>query len=148
MNSVKRVVLKDNLSLTSLRIIGISSHDNDYRVSWAINNQIGLNFSKSDNLDIRTVGAQLPNSFTSFAFFDIKTGYLFRLISNRCPGGFLSKDYRTIDYFLVIEGDVDPMHVHELVCQLKGVEIIHTAFVIDPASFGKKLLPVIATLAA
>lgn len=112
----------------AFRLIGISSHENDYRVCWAINGELGLRLNRTDNLAVfhKKLGAK--QEFSLFRYFDEEDYLDYHLISNRCEDGFLLEELKNIDYLLRISGDCDDAIADRLLEGLKNTGIITTAF--------------------
>jgi hypothetical protein len=95
----KRNVLKLDTSLVLFTVIGISSHENDYRLSWNMNENLLLNLVQIEDFAIDT-----GMEFTRFKHEDEeRTLYL---ISNRCNNGFLLEKFRNFDFILKIEPEL------------------------------------------
>ena len=113
-------------------LIGISSHENDYRISWAINTQLKMAFKRTDNLHIHNPRISEDQEFSLYQFTDPETLLHYDLFSNRCDNGFLLEEMKNIDYFLKISGDANKNFPTQLVNKLKKIDIITTAFEINP----------------
>ena len=122
----------------SFILIGISSHENDYRLSWAINNTLGIQLSKTHNLVIYNKRTDENQEFSLYQFTDEETLLQYHLISNRCDNGFLLEEMTNIDFLLQITGEVNKGVLSDTVLRLKEIEIITTAFAIDPESLKSK----------
>jgi hypothetical protein len=121
--------------------IGISCHENDYRLIWAVNAKLNTAFVKIDDFnDYITTGAE--KSFSRYFFEDADRYISFYILSNRCDNGYLVPEYRKVDYFLFLKGETEPGFAEAMVGKLKQVEIISTAFLIDIHSLksARKLL--------
>lgn len=123
------------------QIIGISSHENDYRLIWAVNTGINTAFVRISNFEVSD-GKQNNNEFSRYFYDDTDRCLGLYIISNRCDNGYLVPEYRNIDYFLFVKGECEPGYPSGLAVKLKKVEIISTAFVIDQKSIRslKKIL--------
>jgi hypothetical protein len=123
-------------------LIGISSHENDYRVSWAMNNNLGMFLKRCENLVIYNSRISRNQEFSFYQYTDQETLLHYDLISNRCDDGFLLEELSNIDYILKISGDGGKSFVNQLTNRLKKINIITTAFEIDPFALKsrKKLL--------
>lgn len=119
------------------RLIGISSHENDYRLSWAVNSQLGLSLTKVDDLPVIRKGLAEGISFSQFRHTDDIKMFKINLISNRCPDGFLIMEFKNIDYFFQIFGDPDKAYFDGLIAGLKSVSIISAAFEIPQPALKK-----------
>lgn len=113
------------------RLIGISSHENDYRICWAINRELGLRLNRTDNLAVYHKKTGVRQEFSLYRYYDEETYLDYHLIANRCEDGFLLEELKNIDYFLRISGDCEDDFTERLLVKLKNTGIITTAF---PAS--------------
>jgi hypothetical protein len=123
------------------RIIGISSHENDYRLIWAVNSKLHYDFKKIGNLTLDDKSNSIIE-FSRYYYEDEDSFIACYIVSNRCSDGYLLPEYRTTDYFLFLKGEIEPGLPEELAKKLKQVGIVSTAFVIDIKSLKsiKKLL--------
>jgi hypothetical protein len=110
--------------------IGISCHENDYRLIWAINAKLNTAFVKIDDFnDCRVTGE--AKTFSRYYFEDADRYISFYILSNRCDNGYLVPEYRKFDYFLFLRGETDPGFAEAMVGKLKQIDILSTAFVVD-----------------
>jgi hypothetical protein len=123
-------------------LVGISSHENDYRLSWAINTHLKMALKRSENLQIHNPRIEQDQEFSIYQFTDPEMVLHYYLIANRCDNGFLLEEMKNIDYVLKISGDADKNFPGQLVNKLKKIDIITTAFEINPSELKsrKKLL--------
>jgi len=113
-------------------LIGISSHQNDYRISWAINKQFNLKLSKTENLKIFNEKLSVDQFFSLYTYEDENSLSLYNLIANRCHNGFLMEELKNIDFLLQIYGETNDTFIKNLISGLKQIDIIITSFKIDP----------------
>lgn len=118
------------------KLLGISSHENDYRLSWALNRKLGLQFRKVDNLIIRTINEEY-NEFSIFQSHQDDNSLKMNLISNRCPDGFLIKEMRNIDFILQIFGEISQAELDTIVTKLKTINLVSAVFEILPGKIKK-----------
>ncbi|OFX46911.1 MAG: hypothetical protein A2X13_08060 [Bacteroidetes bacterium GWC2_33_15] len=119
---------------TGFKLIGISSHENDYRLSWALNKYLGYNFSKSENLLIQKPKHNIEQSFSVYIYNDEETFLQYQLIANNSENGFLIPELKNIDFFLKISGEYSDSIINKIVTKLKKIEIINTAFNLENLS--------------
>ena len=100
-------------------LIGISSHENDYKLAWSINNDLNLNLSKKEDISIFNKKYSETQNFSVFSHDDETNLTLYNLISNRCENGFLIQEYNKFDYFLQIYGELTDFDIKELLNKLK-----------------------------
>lgn len=137
--SHKLLIVEDDFQFF---LIGISSHENDYRLSWAINTHLKMALKRTDNLQIHNPRIKQDQEFSMYQFTDPETLLHYHLIANRCDNGFLLEEMKNIDYVLKITGDAGKNFPVQLACKLKKIDIITTAFEINPSELKsrKKLL--------
>lgn len=103
-------------------LVGICSHENDYRLCWALNKALGLTLARCTDLE--------GSSHARFEHVDPDLGVTWSLVSNSGPEGLLIKEQPRTDYFLMVDEElgVDP---DELLGRVKNIEFILTAFPLD-----------------
>ena len=90
-NPEKKKILKLKIEEhNNFKLIGISSHENDYRLVWSINECLKLQFIRIENLVIHNQKLKEDLEFSRFIYHDEDRYLNYYLISNRCPNGFLS----------------------------------------------------------
>jgi len=116
----------------SFRAICIASHQNHYRLSWALNKVLNIQFQKADDLVIKISKANIEQHFSKYICHDDTLPITYNLISNKCEQGYLLKDLPNIDFFLKIEGDIEGELIQNLINKIKGLDIVITAFELKP----------------
>lgn len=119
-------------------LIGISSHQNDYRISWALNTELNFGLIKTDNLIVSITSNKENQIFSKYSYVDDDNLNLYHLISNRCDNGFLLEEYKNIDFILMIIGEYDKNFLPSLLNKIKLIDIIIFAFQIDIELLKKK----------
>ncbi len=118
------------------KLIGISSHENDYRLSWAVNRALELNFRKADNIMVNHSNSESINhEFSLFQFVKEEEIIKMNLISNRCPDGFLIREMKNIDFFLQVFGNDAQAFIDNILVRLKSIDIVSAVFEIPRESF-------------
>lgn len=119
-------------------LVGISSHENDYRLSWAINTALGLELAKTENLVILSKTSTVKAAFSRFTYLDQESMTTYNLISNRSHDAYYIEELRTMDYFLIVDGENDESGRAALLKKVKSIGIVHAAFSLEPASLKSK----------
>lgn len=109
-------------------LIGIASHDNDYRLAWSINNNLHLSLVKADNVLIYHDKYKQEISLSFYVQEVPDQGLAFRLFANRGDNFFLLEDFKNIDYFLKIDGIITESRYHELLELLRRIDVIMGVF--------------------
>lgn len=118
----------------SFILIGIVSHENDYRLSWAFNQQIGLNLIKSKNITIDQPTLEENPVFAVFRSEEEESLIQHYLITNKSENGYLVSELKNVDYILKICGENTEEKATLLLNQIKKVEFVSTAFIIEGLS--------------
>ena len=126
----KRNVIKLDTAPVVFTVIGISSHENHYRLSWSINEQLGYAFAQGESL-VTDSGKE----FSCFVHQDDEQRLL--LISNRCDNGFLIEKHKNWDFILKFEGKLNETEIAAWIRNLKKVPLLSAAF---PIPINKKTL--------
>lgn len=113
-------------------LIGISSHENDYRLVWAINNGLKINYIRTDNLLVHYPKLKIDAAFSKFTYVDEERFLTYYLISNRCPDGILFPEIKNIDFLMQVVGELDKKSIEALLKSLRKIEIISAAYIIKP----------------
>ena len=128
---VKRVKL--DIKPEAFSIIGISSHENDYRLSWSINEQLKLSLTQDNNL---ITGER--KEYTCFVHEDDCQTIM--LVSNRCENGFLLEKYKNFDFILKFYLELNETETSEWLRNLKKVPLISAVISIPVTKMVMKLL--------
>ena len=113
---------KDSTPAASVTIFGISSHENDYRLSWCLNNELGLSFAQAEDWFETNDGKE----FSCFEHQD--DDQLLRLISNRCENGFLLKKYKNLDFLLRFQSELCDVEKTEWLQKLRKATLVSAVF--------------------
>ncbi len=114
------------------KLIGISSHENDYRLVWAINNQLKMKFVRIGNLVMHNKKHGADMEFSRF-FYEDEDRYLkYYLFSNRCPDGILFPEIRNMDFIIQIIGELTEDDFSQIIKEVKSITIISALFVLLP----------------
>ena len=119
-------------------LIGISCHEKDYRLSWTINNKLGIDLSKEKDLEIDVKKHKEPMAHSFFAFEEEDQFKQFYLINNRGTKGLLIPEQKQADYFLIIKGKVSPEEKTAYLKNVNDIPMILMAFDIIPSTLKSK----------
>ncbi|MDO9186084.1 MAG: IPExxxVDY family protein [Bacteroidia bacterium] len=144
------------------KLIGISSHEKDYRICWALNNILELDLTKSDPLEIKSKKQNTPSFFSLFSFedadefmeyfvisnfsenklFDSKSNTLFGKSATESQSteiGILIPEQKQMNYFFVIRGEITKKDIKEMIRKIKTLDFILTAVLVDVADLKSKV---------
>lgn len=123
-------------------LIGLCSHQSDYRVCWSINEHLGLHLSKSlEPFMVSGKKGEVISSHSFFEWYDENDDVEYFLIKNKYNTQFLIPEKSQIDYFLVIR-EAGIVEVDDFLTKIKEISGILTAFIFDPGELksGSKLI--------
>ena len=121
MTPKKNVIKLKTDPVIHFTIIGISSHENDYRLLWSINQQTGLSFSQSE-----CFVTECDKRFARFVHKD--EDKRLDLVSNRCENGFLLEKHKNLDFILKFDTKLDDEDTAKWVQDLRKTTLVSTAF--------------------
>jgi hypothetical protein len=119
-------------------LIGISSHEKDYRICWALNNKLELSLVKAEPLEIKDKKQDEHSHFSLFSFDRPDEFMEYFVIANRSEQGLLIPEQKQMDYFFVIRGEIEDDEVMEMIKKIKEINFVQTAFRIDAKSLKSK----------
>ncbi|MBN2776597.1 MAG: IPExxxVDY family protein [Bacteroidales bacterium] len=122
----------------NFKLIGISSAEEDYKISWRLSKILKSEFVKSESLQI------IDPRFTEylvFSVFEIEDKYKFpdiKLVANKGMEGFLIEELKNIDYFIIVNSD-EETHIDEIIMtNLKKEDGITAVFSLEPEKLKSK----------
>jgi len=128
----KKIHILKEKEVYDFGLIGISSPENDYRISWILNNAKGYKLIRQEDLEVPHKRLEDPQKFHQFRYFDEESLLHYRLISNKCENGYLLEEMPRIDYLIQLSGEIEEGFIDRLVKDLNAVEEISLAFRLEP----------------
>lgn len=120
-------------------LIGISSHEKDYRICWAINNKLDLNLVKTEPLEIKEKKLEESSHYSLFVCVREEEFSEYLLVANRSEKGILIPEQKQMDYFLIIkEEEIKEAKVTEIIKKIKEMTLVQTAVRINAATLKSK----------
>jgi len=113
-------------------LLGISSHEDDYHLSWALNQSLGMNFTRTNNLEIPSSKTDMKQEFSVYQYEDENSMLIYNIISNKSGNGVLIPDLKNIDYFLQIYGDINHSKLDNIIEELRNSGVLNASFRLDP----------------
>jgi hypothetical protein len=119
-------------------LIGISCHEKEYRLSWALNNNLNLELAKTKDLQIDSKKQKEPLAHSMFMFDSEQQYRQYYLIANRGVQGPLIPEQKQADFFLLIKGTLLNDDKTTILKRVKETPMVLTAFDIDPNKLKSK----------
>ena len=106
-------------------LYGISSHEKDYRICWAINNLLGLSLERTaENIEVIFNQQEKQNSqFPVFKFERDDVLETYYLIGNKYENYHLIEEQKHVDFFLMIKSSY-LMSSNDVIDKLKDIPFV------------------------
>ncbi len=117
-------------------LIGISCHSKDYRLCWEINKALSIDMVRTTDLEINKKDKVSTYSF--YEFIDEANYLEYYLISNRGNSGYIIPEQKTMDFFLMIKGNISDNHTKESIAKINSLSLVLTSFNVDPNQLKSK----------
>lgn len=113
-------------------LIGICSHQSDYRICWAINNQLGGTLVKSiEPYMVSGKKGDVVSSHSLYEWDDEEENVAYYLIQNKNDGKFLIPEKSQVDYFLAIK-EAGIVNIDAVLSKIKEIQGVLAAYIFDP----------------
>jgi hypothetical protein len=135
-------------------LIGISSHEKEYRICWALNNKFKFEFKKIESLEIKGKKQLTPSFFSLFLYVDEDNFKEYFVLANlsesksvdaknftlfeeeakqdqSTENEWLVPEYKQMNYFFVVKGDIEQDELDEIMGKIKEIDMVLTAVDID-----------------
>ena len=142
-------------------LIGISSHEKDYRLCWALNNALEIELTKTESLEIKDKKQDTPSFFSLFKYENEDEFKEYFILSNlsenkqfvsredtlfnksvkgpqSTENGILIPEHKQLNYFFIIRGEASDRDVETILKKIKKIDMILTAVRIDVAELKSK----------
>ena len=119
-------------------LIGLSSHEKDYRVCWGVNNSLELDLARGEDLVIQ---GKKPADVSAFSLYtqELKGNDVeYFLVSNRGATGLLIPEQKQADYFFIARGPFDDDDQEKMINGLRKINFVLTAYRINPRDLKSK----------
>jgi len=101
-------------------LLGISSSENDYRLSWEMNKVLEISLRKDSDHVIKR--KEIEQNFLVYTFSDEESFLQYFLIANKSENGYLIEELRNIDYFLQIHGDLIDKQQEQIISSVRNIK--------------------------
>jgi len=109
-------------------LIGISCHERDYRISWALNQKLSLQLVKEkEDLEVFLNKTNEPSLHSIYTFKNKETHNEFYLLNNRSNSGLLIPEQPQADYLLIIKENFN-FSYDLLLKKINNITFVLTAF--------------------
>jgi len=126
--AAKRNILKVE-PFDNLTVMCISTALRDYALAWHINEKLGIQLNRKDDL---VTGNELIESGFSFYYYDQgENENIFNLIGNNSDGNLLLKLPLRTDYFLIVRNKISESRLTQIASELRLIPGVLHAYQLD-----------------
>jgi len=120
------------------KLIGISCHEKDYRVTWGLNKYLDIALQRKDeDIEVIIKKSNRYSHHSAYSFYDKELDNDYSLLTNRSSMGYLIPEKVQADYLLMIT-DNYPIIMTEVLKKIREIPFVLTAFDIDVYSLKSK----------
>lgn len=110
-------------------LIGLSCHQQDYKVCWHVNQLMGITLTKQDDIYLTIQNKKSHHSY--FLFDDEENFMTIELFKNKGVPQYLIPDYQNIDYFIKLNNN-SQHNLDDLIKRIRELDCILTAVKLEP----------------
>ena len=103
-------------------LLGVVSDEPDYKLCWLINQSLGTNFEKQDDLRLYHKKRNEDQEFSHFLFEDEEAMITFRIIKNRSDNGYYLEELKNLDYLIHIQGEINTLKISNFMLSVGSQE--------------------------
>ena len=119
------------------RAIGICCPQKEYRLSWLINKQLGINLKRVADFEYFPQHHQEKKQFPVYRYRDIPLHLDLLLVSNRSGGLLLFPEPKTLDFLLLVRNPSQQLDLLPVLQKIRKISYVQAAFFVDD-KLGKK----------
>lgn len=110
-------------------LIGISCHEKDYRLGWALNHIAEFRFERSDNF---IPDDKKPEEvFPRYEFHDEELFRSYILVANQFGSRIMFPELNGIDYLMLITGNSDNHEIEQVLERIHRIDFVILASELD-----------------
>ncbi|MBS3807174.1 MAG: IPExxxVDY family protein [Bacteroidales bacterium] len=112
------------------QLIAIASHQSDYRLSWALNQQFNWHLTQTGDLVVKPPKDGKDQHFSRFSYSDPQDN-AYHLIANKSQDGFCIPSMTNIDFLLKITGNFTKADLQPVIEKIRNIDFVITAFILE-----------------
>ncbi|MEY3397992.1 MAG: hypothetical protein RL220_586 [Bacteroidota bacterium] len=108
------------------RLIGVSTHERDYRLAWAVNLALGWNLSRDEDLEIPARSRRPASKHSVFVYSAEENSGVYYLIENKSASGLLMPAVQQFQFLIKVDDMPDELF-NEFLTGLRSANYVMTA---------------------
>jgi hypothetical protein len=113
-------------------LLGISCHEKDYRISWALREKLNIDLCRGEDLVINPRKNSPPEVYAVFEHVHEENDSGFFLVANRTETTFLIPEHKSFDYFLIVRGAYDAAYRDSMVKKIREIPFVLAVLSVVP----------------
>lgn len=105
-------------------LLGVVTDEPDYKLCWRINNALGMNFEKQEELQLYHRKRDIEQVFSLFRYHDSDSLITYRIIKNISEEGYFQEELKNIDYLIHIQGEINTGRISEFMRSVGALETV------------------------
>lgn len=115
----------------NFNLIGISSSEDDYRLSWKLGKIFKAEFIKQEDIEIKDNKYTETQKFVSYKCQPSNLSLNLRLVVNKTNIGYIVDELKNIDYFLQVFDSHDDAYLEKIISEIKAISSVSAVFNLD-----------------
>ena len=115
----------------NFNLIGISSSEDDHRLSWKLGKIFNSEFVKQEDIEIKDKKYSETQLFVSYKCKLTNLSVNLRLIVNKANVGYIVDELKSIDYFLQVFDNQDETYLDKIIADIKTISSVSGVFNLD-----------------
>ncbi len=124
----KKILLDVRPEPAIFTLIGISCHVKDYRISYLLNNHLGFDLLKMEDLKITLNNKKDPEEFSLYYYSDEDYFNTYYLVANRNQEFVLAPEIKQVDFLLIVEGEFRRSQKDRLIRSVRNIPNVLMAY--------------------
>ncbi|SKB68436.1 IPExxxVDY family protein [Daejeonella lutea] len=134
---MNKTTLKFELDLDFV-LVAITAQLKDYMFCYKINKQLGIDFSKINDLEMLFSADQELFYFSRYFYLSAESETEYYILANKGSEGFLVPEMRTVDFFLLIRNYIDQEDLKRIISGINKIPEVLVAAEVDPKKLKSK----------
>ncbi|HPX76750.1 MAG TPA: IPExxxVDY family protein [Bacteroidales bacterium] len=122
----------------NFKLIGISSSEDDYRLSWKLGKFFKAEFVKQEDIEIKDKKYTETQILVSYKCQPSNISLSLRLIVNKTNVGYIVEELKSIDYFLQVFDNQDEAYFGKIISDIKTISSVSAVFNLDLSKIKSK----------
>ena len=112
-------------------LLGLVTDEPDYKLCWRINQALGSDFKRVDDLELYHRRMKTDQTFPLFFYLDTDAVVNYRIIGNRSDNGYFLEELKNLDYLVHIQGEISMDEINHFLQQTSTLQGVRMCVPVD-----------------